>query len=75
MLNPITVAQEENEVDDGHNWSRPPVWTSGDSPIVYQSFDNIYSDFQLKNGAQLVAGKVSILNSTSKAKYVKYLLK
>ena len=53
---------EENSANDGHNWSSPPGWNSGDFPVVYQSFDNNEAwDFQLVNGAQIVAGKVYAL--------------
>ena len=39
-------------------WSRPDSWTSSDLPAIYRSFDgDEYT--QLKNGAQIVASKVS----------------
>ena len=39
-------------------WSPPVNWTYDDMPAIYRSFD---SDryIQLKNGSQIVAGKVS----------------
>ena len=39
-------------------WFRPASWTSGDLPAVYRSFDSD-RHIQLKNGAQIVVGKVS----------------
>ena len=53
---------EENSVNDGHNWSPPSGWNFDDFPVVYQSFDNNEAgNFQLMNGAQIVAGKVGVL--------------
>ena len=56
------MVHEENKEPSGHNWSFPPGWNSGHFPAVHHSFDhNDTGNFQLENGAQIVAGKVSAL--------------
>ena len=51
--------------DCNEGWCPPSDWTTGDRPVVYRSFDND-RNIQLKNGSQIVQGKVRLHNESSR---------
>ena len=59
----FTVVLEGSETYGGHlNLSFSLNWNSSAFLVIYQNFDNIETGgFQLQNGTQIVAGKVSAL--------------